>query len=144
MKKKVRPRSSQSEYVAHSRELTRGRKLSHSTTLTELEEVTTIEEGTQTEEVTVAEEVTQTEAMAQIEEMVQTEEMETPVLNVTVTHSEHHSGLHRSGWGLWVWHGFLAMSVGDDFWPGAGVRTSFRVASVFCPWTFSRSSILEA
>ncbi|ERE83285.1 BAG family molecular chaperone regulator 1 isoform X1 [Cricetulus griseus] len=87
MKKKVRPRSSQSEYVAHSRELTRGRKLSHSTTLTELEEVTTIEEGTQTEEVTVAEEVTQTEAMAQIEEMVQTEEMETPVLNVTVTHS---------------------------------------------------------
>lgn len=93
MKKKVRPRSSQSEKVAHSKELTRSKKVPRSKKVTEtqeetqVEEVTKIEEATQTEEITVAEEVTQTESMAQTEEMVQTEEMETPRLSVIVTHS---------------------------------------------------------
>lgn len=93
MKKKVRPRSAQSEKVAHSRELIRGKKATRSKKgtgtkeVTQLEEVITIEEATQTEEVAVAEEVTQTEVMAQIEEMVQTEDMETAGVSVTVTHS---------------------------------------------------------
>lgn len=93
MKKKVRPRSSQSEKVAHSRELTRNKKVTRSKKVTgtqeatQVEEVTKIEEATQTEEITVAEEVTQTENMAQTEEMVQTEEMEIPSISVTVTHS---------------------------------------------------------
>lgn len=93
MKKKVRPRSSQSEKVAHSKELTRSKKVPRSKKVTEtqeetqVEEVTKIEESTQTEEITVTEEVTQTESMAQTEEMVQTEEMETPRLSVIVTHS---------------------------------------------------------
>lgn len=93
MKKKVRPRSSQSEKVAHSKELTRSKKVNRSKKVTgtqeatQVEEVTTIEEATQTEEITVTEEVTQTEKMAQTEEMVQTEEMEPPTLNVVVTHS---------------------------------------------------------
>lgn len=93
MKKKVRPRSAQSEKVAHSRELIRGKKATRSKKgtgtkeVTQLEEVITIEEATQTEEVAVAEEVTQTEVMAQIEEMVQTEDMETTGVSVTVTHS---------------------------------------------------------
>ncbi|KAK7810621.1 hypothetical protein U0070_022957 [Myodes glareolus] len=93
MKKKVRPRSAQSEKVAHSRELIRGKKTTRSKKgtgtkeVTQLEEVITIEEATQTEEVAVAEEVTQTEVMAQIEEMVQTEDMETTGVSVTVTHS---------------------------------------------------------
>lgn len=93
MKKKVRPRSAQSEKVAHSRELIRGKKATRSKKgtgtkeVTQLEEVITIEEATQTEEVAVAEEVTQTESMAQIEEMVQTEDMETAGVSVTVTHS---------------------------------------------------------
>lgn len=93
MKKKVRPRSSQSEKVAHSRELTRSKKVARSKKVTgtqeatQVEEVIKIDEATQTEEVTMAEEVTQTEKMAQTEEMVQTEEMETPRLSVIVTHS---------------------------------------------------------
>lgn len=93
MKKKVRPRSSQSEKVAHSKELTRSKKVNRSKKVTgtqeatQVEEVTTIEEATQTEEITVTEEVTQTEKMAQTEEMVQTEEMEPPTLSVVVTHS---------------------------------------------------------
>ncbi|XP_038203540.1 BAG family molecular chaperone regulator 1 isoform X2 [Arvicola amphibius] len=94
MKKKVRPRSAQSEKVAHCRELIRGKKATRSRKgtgikeVTQLEEVITIDEATQTEEVAVAEEVTQTEGMAQIEEMVQTEEMEeTTGVSVTVTHS---------------------------------------------------------
>ncbi|XP_032758307.1 BAG family molecular chaperone regulator 1, partial [Rattus rattus] len=93
VKKKVRPRSSQSEKVAHSKELTRSKKVNRSKKVTgtqeatQVEEVTTIEEATQTEEITVTEEVTQTEKMAQTEEMVQTEEMEPPTLNVVVTHS---------------------------------------------------------
>lgn len=93
MKKKVRPRSSQSEKVAHSRELTRSKKVARSRKVTgsqeatQVEEVIKIDEATQTEEVTMAEEVTQTESMAQTEEMVQTEEMETPRLSVIVTHS---------------------------------------------------------
>lgn len=93
MKKKVRPRSSQSEKVAHSRELTKSKKVTRSKKVTgtqeatQVEEVIKIEEATQTEEITVAEEVTQTENMAQTEEMVQTEEMETPSISVTVTHS---------------------------------------------------------
>lgn len=93
MKKKVRPRSSQSEKVAHSKELTRSKRLTRSKKVagtqeaTQVEEVTTIEEATQTEEITVSEEVTQTENMAQTEEMVQTEEMEPPTLSVVVTHS---------------------------------------------------------
>lgn len=93
MKKKVRPRSSQSEKVAHSRELTKSKKVTRSKKVTgtqeatQVEEVIKIEEATQTEEITVAEEVTQTENMAQTEEMVQTEEMETPNISVTVTHS---------------------------------------------------------
>lgn len=93
MKKKVRPRSSQSEKVAHSKELTRSKKVNRSKKVTgtqeatQVEEVTTIEEATQTEEITVTEEVTQTEIMAQTEEMVQTEEMEPPTLSVVVTHS---------------------------------------------------------
>lgn len=93
MKKKVRPRSAQSEKVAHSRELIRGKKATRSKKgtgtkeVTQLEEVITIEQATQTEEVAVAEEVTQTESMAQIEEMVQTEDMETAGVSVTVTHS---------------------------------------------------------
>lgn len=109
MKKKVRPRSSQSEKVAHGRELTRSKKVSRSKKVTgtqeatQVEEVTKIEESTQTEEITVAEEVTQTENMAQTEEMVQTEEMETPRLSVIVTHSERQGGFRRSDWDLWVW-----------------------------------------
>lgn len=90
VKKKVRPRSSQSEKVgSSSRELTRSKKVTRSknVTGTQVEEVTKIEEATQTEEVTVAEEVTQTDNMAKTEEMVQTEEMETPRLSVIVTHS---------------------------------------------------------
>uniref|UniRef100_A0A8C6GLB3 BAG family molecular chaperone regulator 1 n=1 Tax=Mus spicilegus TaxID=10103 RepID=A0A8C6GLB3_MUSSI len=90
VKKKVRPRSSQSEKVgSSSRELTRSKKVTRSknVTGTQIEEVTKIEEATQTEEVTVAEEVTQTDNMAKTEEMVQTEEMETPRLSVIVTHS---------------------------------------------------------
>lgn len=105
VKKKVRPRSSQSEKVAHSRELTRSKKVTRSknVTGTQVEEVTKIEEATQTEEVTVAEEVTQTDNMAKTEEMVQTEEMETPTLSVIVTHSERQGGFRRSDWDLWVW-----------------------------------------
>ncbi|XP_040596090.1 BAG family molecular chaperone regulator 1 isoform X1 [Mesocricetus auratus] len=93
VKKKVRPRSAQSEKVAHSRELTRGKKVTRSKKVAgtqevpQVEEVIKIEEATQTEEVIMAEEVTQTESLAQIEQMVQTEEMETPGLSVTVTHS---------------------------------------------------------
>lgn len=93
MKKKVRPRSSQSEKVAHSRELTRSKKVARSKKVTgtqeetQVEEVIKIDEATQTEEVTMAEEVTQTESAAQTEEMVQTEDMETPRLSVIVTHS---------------------------------------------------------
>ncbi|XP_057646531.1 BAG family molecular chaperone regulator 1 [Chionomys nivalis] len=93
MKKKVRPRSAQSEKVAHCRELIRGKKATRSKKgtgtkeVTQLEEVITVDETTQTEEVAVTEEVTQTEGMAQIEEMVQTEEMETTGVSVTVTHS---------------------------------------------------------
>ncbi|KAL6083228.1 hypothetical protein STEG23_022505 [Scotinomys teguina] len=94
VRNKVHPRSTQSEKVAHRRELTRGKKVTRSKRVTgtkeetQVEEVTKIEEATQTEDVTVAEEVTQTESMAQTEEMVQTEEeMETAGLSVTVTHS---------------------------------------------------------
>lgn len=93
MKKKVRPRSSQSEKVAHSRELTRSKKVARSKKVTgtqeetQVEEVIKIDEATQTEEVTMAEEVTQTESAAQTEEMVQTEDLETPRLSVIVTHS---------------------------------------------------------
>lgn len=122
MKKKVRPHSTQSEYVAHSKELTKGKKAIRSKKVTgtkeetQLEEVTTIEEATQTEEVTVAEEVTQTEVMAQKEEMVQTEDMETAGLSVTVTHSERQGGLRRSGSATCSHggrkHGFLPISMG--------------------------------
>lgn len=93
MKKKVRPRSAQSEKVAHSRELIWGKKATRSKKgtgtkeVTQLEEVITIEEATQTEEMALAEEVTQIAGMAQVEEMVQTEEMETAGVSVTVTHS---------------------------------------------------------
>ncbi|CAO2580444.1 BAG family molecular chaperone regulator 1 [Lemmus lemmus] len=93
VKKKIRPRSAQSEKVAHSRELIRGKKATRSKKVagakevTQLEEVITIEVATQTDEVAVAEEVTQTERMAQTEEMVQTEEIETAGISVTVTHS---------------------------------------------------------
>lgn len=93
LKKKVRPRSAQSEKVTPCRELIRGKKVTRSKKgtgtkeVTQLEEVITIEEATQTEEVAVAEEVTQTEDMAQNEEMVQTEEIETTGVSVTVTHS---------------------------------------------------------
>lgn len=109
VKKKVRPRSSQSEKVAHSRELTKSKKVTRSKKVTgtqeatQVEEVIKIEEATQTEEITVAEEVTQTENMAQTEEMVQTEEMETPNISVTVTHSERQGGFRRSDRDLWVW-----------------------------------------
>lgn len=94
MKKKVRPRSSQSEKVVHSRDSIRGKRVTYSNSLIEtneetpVEEVILIEEATQTDEVAVVEEVTQTENMAQTtDEMVQTEEMETAGLSVTVTHS---------------------------------------------------------
>lgn len=130
MKNKVRPRFTQSEKVAPSRELTRGKRVTRSKKVTGTkeetqveEEVTKIEEATQTEDVTVAEEVTQTEDMAETEELVETEETETAVLSVTVTHSEHQGGLCRSGWDQWVWprvaeHEFLAMFVGMVFVSG--------------------------
>uniref|UniRef100_A0A8C8T0E6 BAG family molecular chaperone regulator 1 n=1 Tax=Peromyscus maniculatus bairdii TaxID=230844 RepID=A0A8C8T0E6_PERMB len=94
VKNKVRPRFTQSEKVAPSRELTRGKRVTRSKKVTGTkeetqveEEVTKIEEATQTEDVTVAEEVTQTEDMAETEELVETEETETAMLSVTVTHS---------------------------------------------------------
>lgn len=147
MKKKVRPRSSQSEKVAHSKELTRSKKVNRSKKVTgtqeatQVEEVTTIEEATQTEEITVTEEVTQTEKMAQTEEMVQTEEMEPPTLNVVVTHSERQGGFRRSDWDLWVWpRVVLGKENMGMFWLKAGVRTYFRVAGLLCPRTLIGSS----
>lgn len=94
MKKKVRPRSAQSE-VTRSKEVSKGnkvsrrKKLSRSKEVIPVKEVTLTEEATQTEEVTLSEEVTQTEDMAQVEEFVQTEDAATTTsgLSVTVTHS---------------------------------------------------------
>lgn len=106
VKKKIRPRSTQSEKVTGTKEAPRGKKLARSKKQSRskdatpdkevipAEEVVLVEEATQTEEVIPAE-VTRTEASIQTADVgVGTENMAEEGLSVTVTHSNEKHDLH--------------------------------------------------